>query len=554
MSFLSYFDRSSQQAKAKILEYLAVNVPELTDQNESNPLIRGVDVWTALVERLGYYGDFQARESFPPYMQLYRSAVLNALSFDYRIHSAQASVARMRFRFSNDGTGTAFPAVTIPAGTIIDTVDGIRFITREAVTSDDFPSNPLNIIDVWVDAFQFDTFSENFTSDGTANQIFVLTEKANGNVNVTISTVAWERLETFADSTNTSQTFYQSVNQNRNTYIQFGDDRFGAIPAIGSTIVVDYETTLGVQGNVDANTITNLISVITVPTGYDLEVTNPSRSTGGIDVEPLTYLRKRIPLALRTQRRAVTRQDYIDVTNLFPQVAQTAVDFKCGKFVDLYIAPVGGGIAPPSLITAVNDYLQYPYIMLTTFVRVLAAGEIRLQLFATVRILGNYPQQTTGDLVKERLETFFSVDNQQIGGTIHQSDIYEVIETTTGVSSSTIAALVPVPYARPLAGNNILDWTVAIQPTSTETVYWRIIFTSSSQFQLLKDNNFIGNFNTGVVVNLPEVIFTVTNSYVTGDQFEFYTYQFSPQDLDLAEFSLAVMPISDIQLNLEGGI
>lgn len=551
--FLSYVDRSYNQIKAALLQKLAVLTPEITDNNESNFLVRMLSAWASIAEMLGYYLDNMARETFLTRCRLYFTAVKIAEQYDYRIASAQASSVVLQFTFQNTGAGT-FAGITIPAGTEVQTDAGLSFFTTQ---TEIIPPSSLNTIVVNIPATNARAITglNLGTSDGTASQEFELPDNVAGfSVVAIVGAVVWTGVETFAFSIPTSQEFKQTVNTSKKVVIRFGDGVNGEIPAFGAAIDVNYDACDGEAANVEANTLTNPIA-ITPPAGFVLSVTNPSRAAGGTDVESLESLKKHIPLLIRTQNRAVTEQDFIDIGNLNPQVEQTSVFFECGKTVEVYIVPNGGGIASPVLIADVLAWYE-PRRIITTNLQVFAAGEIRIQLALILRVLPNYIRANVESDVRTNLLDFFSVENQQIGGTLHISDIYEVIENTEGVNSSTIEGVIPVPYARPDAANvtQVLTWTRALNTTSTTTVKWNIIFTSATNFQLIKDGNFVAIYSVGVLISLTELNFTITGTYVTGDQFEFFSYPYSSTDLDLVEQSIPAALSSDISITAIGGI
>lgn len=547
--FLSYTDRSYNQIKQAVLTRLPIYAPEITDLNESNPLIRLVSILASVGEMLGYYLDFQAREGFAPYARLWQSAIRHAHSYDYSVAPPQPATVQLLFTFQGDGS--AFAGTTIPAGTVVQTTGGIQFRTIQTVV---VPASSLNTIPVAIDAIQqgASVTTALGTSDGTASQVFVLPATA-GAVVVFVSSVAWELVESFAYSIPGDQHVIQTANVQGQSIIQFGDGIAGGIPALGAAIDVSYFPTLGATGNVESNTLTQIVTPFTVPAGFTVSVTNQSRAVGGTGVEGLQSLQKRIPAFLRTQKNAIKRKDYTDVALLNPRVEQAAVQYNCGKYVELYITPVGGGIATDALVASVQAFIDLRRAI-TTKVTVKPAGQVQMQIQAIIRVRANYRQSDTLTAVRNALIAAYDSARQTIGGTIHLSDAYQAIETTEGVESSTITAFVPRPYARRLAGTNTLVWTVALQPSSTASHYWRIIFTSATAFQLLKDNNFQGSFSVGAPIALPEVIFTIAGTYSTGDQFEFYTYPFAATDIDLLEMSIPVVLSADVALVGIGGI
>ena len=192
--------------------------------------------------------------------------------------------------------------------------------------------------------------------------------------------------------------------------------------------------------------------------------------------------------------------------------------------------------------------------LITTSIQVFAAGEIPIILDIDLRVLSSYLQSDVVTAVETNLQAFFDTDNQNIGGTLHISDIYETIENTVGVSNSTINLMTPRPYARPLSGSNVLVWTREILPASTVNHYWRVVFTNAATYQLFKDNNFVGTFSTGVLVTQTEIEFTITGTYIVGDQFEFYSYPYAATDLDFTEPSIPILDLADVTINATGGL
>ena len=135
------------------------------------------------------------------------------------------------------------------------------------------------------------------------------------------------------------------------------------------------------------------------------------------------------------------------------------------------------------------------------------------------------------------------------------SDLYEVIENTDGVENSDIVAVRPVPYARPILGTALpLVWSPTLLAGSTDTVRWRITMTSGTDFQLFRNNAFVGTFTVASLVTRTEVEFTVSASaYSAGDKWEFVTYPYN-NFVSLSEPSILVAVVGDITINATGGL
>jgi hypothetical protein len=101
------------------------------------------------------------------------------------------------------------------------------------------------------------------------------------------------------------------------TVLTFGNNANGKIPTTNSIITVSYKTSRGAEGNVSANTITEFESLDPIE-GADYDglviIPNTSKALGGADPENIETLRTNISAAFRSQDRAVSLQDYEDMT------------------------------------------------------------------------------------------------------------------------------------------------------------------------------------------------------------------------------------------------
>ena len=140
--FISYTDRSYEQIKAEVLAYMAQNVPEITDNNESNPFVAIVSAYAAIAEMTNFYIDKVAREQFLATLQLYTSAVTIAKESDYRISCLQPASSDLVFTFTSS-VGNPFTGITIPQGTQVQTANGISFYTVEELV---IPASPLSTV------------------------------------------------------------------------------------------------------------------------------------------------------------------------------------------------------------------------------------------------------------------------------------------------------------------------------------------------------------------------------------------------------------------------
>lgn len=544
--FISYISRSYEQVKSAILLKFPTFVPELTDHTENNIFVRMVSVWAGITELIGYYIDKVAQETFLVTQTRFESAVKVAKMFDYRVRGVLPASVDLSFQLNLPATSP----INIPIGFKVKTVDDIFFTTTENKTI------PVGGTSVVVKASQVVNFTNQTLgiSNGQKNQTFQLnSDIADKTITILVGGNSYTHTDTFSSSTSTDTHFTTSIDTQGKMSIYFGDGINGTIPPTNATIIAGYSTSVGFAGNVAENSITYKVTIPSLLSGLTLDVTNINRSSGGADIESLEELKKRIPLSLRTLLRAVTRQDYIDIANLCPGVAKSGLSFSCGKTVDIYIVPMGGGVATNTLLTTLVNWFDNKR-MVTTRVNALPAGEIKVQLEWNVDILPNYSKSVVGAAVAQNLLGFISVDKQEIGGTLEIGDIYQIIENTEGVNFSKQVLVTTTPYARPLLHTTPLLWNPIIKSGSTSINTWKIVIIGPSTVEIYMNSTFLGQFPIGSALTFTEVDFTIQSSasYLLGQSWEFKTYPYN-QSLLVDEPSIPILYSNNLQLNLTGG-
>ena len=553
--FIGYTDRSYIQIKQAILAKIAnpdpnIGIPEITDHSDSNPFVKRVSIWAGIAEMLSYYIDNLAHDAFLITMRLYENAIRIARQYDYRVRGAIAATGEVIFTINN----TAPSNINIPIGTEVKTEDGIRFLTIAVGTIVIGQTSVVVPVKQWVKTNP----SVIGQSNGMPNQVFVLgTDIVDGSISVVIDNVTtFNPIDTFVFSTGANNHFIAQMNEESKMQIEFGDGINGAIPLNSKDVMVGWYVTDGVNGNIGTGLISIIVSTITLPGGINtITVTNLNPITGGTDYEDLTKLQKLLPLSLRTLYRAVTRTDYVYVTELAPGVAKAGLDYTCGKTVDIYIAPNGGGIASPTLLGTTYDFLENRK-MITTKHRMFSAGEVIVKHVIDVVAKPNVLNADCLQDVLDALDEFYDIENQAVGGKVNIGDVYETIENLATVDHSEVRLLSPVPYARPMqTGIPILDWTRNLKITSTNATY-DIIFISSTQFRIFRNNAYQGTFDVDTNVDLIDVIINITGTYSAGNKYRFQTYGYNVGTLILTEPSLPVFNPSAIYcvITVTGGI
>lgn len=550
--WVGYISRSYQQIKQDLVNKLVVKVPEATDLSETNILIILISFFAGVAEMLNLYIDNMAQEAFVQTARRFSSMVRLVKLIDYRIRAANpASTDITVIAVDAGGLPVATnAAVIVPAFTVFSTLSGINFINIAPVLI------PLGSLGTLIPVKQVTVFTGITigTSDGiTPLQEFDLgVNYVHNSIDLFVAGVPWAELNTMSLALATTQAFVVDVREDGHAYVVFGDGTNGAIPAAGSVIASYYET-LGATGNVSEYTLTVASPSILLPTtpASTTKIYNQLPASGGLAYENVARIRVSAPLSLRTLDRAVTYQDYKDIARLAPGMGKAAVDFECGKEVDLYIVPEGGGIAQTPLINTVFNWFETRR-MVTTIVNVKAAGETRLNISMEVTARFRADILLCQADVQDALLDYGAYENQEINRRIRISDIVARVDNLARVDYLTLTQLGTIPYARGINGNVVqLDWTRQTLPGCITPSEWRLEYDLTNfQFRVFKDYTYMGVAPLNLPWTDPQSTFTFVphpGAYLNGATWTFKTYPFL-KDIDLDDFTIPVTELTDLNV------
>ncbi len=268
---ISYSNKDYESLRQELL----ARVPQLTDRwtdfNESDLGVVLLELFCGVGDMLAYYLDAQAAEAFLPTARQRQNVINLCKLIGYRLDTPVAATTTLRFSLPS----AMAEDITVPARTVckakLDDGDVEFETTEDAVI-------PRGQLSVDVGARQGTRKSEDFTSVGGRSQRLVLasTSIAQGSVRVKVGENYWEETRFFIDSAPDSKHFQVDTDGLDVTWVIFGDGIHGAIPPTGETITVEYLETLGSEGNIGRDLVTEIVSpVYHDGTQIDLKVTNP---------------------------------------------------------------------------------------------------------------------------------------------------------------------------------------------------------------------------------------------------------------------------------------
>lgn len=230
---------------------------------------------------------------------------------------------------------------------------------------------------------------------------------------------------------------------------------YGLAPS-NTTLTITYLVGGGVNSNVPASTITNLITPIVDPTN-SIAFNNPEAATGGRDGDTVEELRQNSLRAFNEQGRAVTLQDYT--------VRALSLPAKYGTVSKVYITqdqltnpnsstdsiidsnPLSLSLytlaydlnsnlitAPTSLKNNLKKYLA-EYMVLTDAINIKDAFVVNIEVQYDVVVRPNYLGRDVLLQCNTLLKDYFDIKKWSINQPINLSSIYTLLDQIPGVQT-----------------------------------------------------------------------------------------------------------------------
>ena len=352
MSTFDYTSRDYFSIKEDLLARAESVLPEWTSRDASDFGMLLVDLWAYMGDVLHYYIDRAAQEAFLSTATQRSSILAIASLLDYTPTGRTPATATITLNATNSAATDASP-ILIPrytrfiANPLISGADDVVFTSNRPIAFNESGTAIENYTtyaksaNALVTLTEGEIFTQSFTSDGLVGQRFTLnkTGVVRQSVSVTVSegaggtTVDYSLVDRFIDATNTDNVFSVILNSDDSSTLVFGNGVYGKIPTVNATVSVYYRRSRGSAGNVDANTITEFESLTnTLGPPYDGIVITPNttKASGGTNSESISSLQLNIPASFRSQDRAVSIQDYRDLTLRIPGISKSTAVVETG--------------------------------------------------------------------------------------------------------------------------------------------------------------------------------------------------------------------------------
>ncbi len=275
---------------------------------------------------------------------------------------------------------------------------------------------------------------------------------------VRVSDIAWAEKPTLYGAGTTERAYTLGTDERGRNFVNFGDGVRGSrLPSGVNNVRASYRKGLGVEGNVDADKLTQLMSR---PLGLK-SVSNLLAAQGGTDPETLDAARQNMPLATRTLGRAVSLLDYEDFARAFSGIAKAqaqVLQIGTGPLIAITVAAPGGlplTVNSPvwqHLLTALKNSGD-PHVA----VQLLAFQPSTFKLGLKVKRDPAHDTKTVLGAVENALRRHYSFEARGLSQPVQKSEVIAVAQAVPGVVAVDITRLYggTQPYPQTLVSEQL---------------------------------------------------------------------------------------------------
>lgn len=344
MSTFDYTSRDYFSIKQDLLARAEQVLPEWTSRDSSDFGMLLVDLWAYMGDILHYYIDKAAQESFLGTATRRESILAIANLLDYIPAGRTPASSQITLNATNSAATDATP-ILIPKYTrflakpLLETADEVVFTSDRAIAfnTTGAPVSGYTTYTkstaVTLNVTEGEVFQETFTSDGRISQQYILsnTGVVASSVEVYVgegidgAEVQYTQVTRLIEATNTDLVYAVTLSSDDTSTLVFGNSVHGKIPTTNAVVRIVYRRSRGSAGNVDASAINEFESLNNIygpPYDGVIITPNTTKAIGGTDSESIDSLKSNIPASFRSQDRAVSIQDYIDLTLRVPGVVK----------------------------------------------------------------------------------------------------------------------------------------------------------------------------------------------------------------------------------------
>lgn len=326
--------------------------PEWTDRSKSDFGEFLVELFALFSEKDFWYINAFANEGIFRKIRSYSNAFSKASTLGYQAQTCKGASARFLVTF---GAGEA---ITYKRGELVLVVKGKEFSNDEDF---EVPASNADTI-VTVTLHEGTQVAEDITFSGYC----VFIRKPNVDIDslgIKIDNVSYTRVRNFGESGQSSAHYLVLPEEDGSCSIFFGTDGYGATPALGKVIQVEYRTCDGSDGNVTGSEFAEVEVNDSKEEREALSAKMVEDATGGTYAESLTSIKEKAPLYFSNKRAAINSEVSAEILNSYDFVTKSVV-YTIGSYVYYSVIPTSGALEPTAVERAYLEEHFEPNIAL----------------------------------------------------------------------------------------------------------------------------------------------------------------------------------------------
>jgi predicted phage baseplate assembly protein len=244
--------------------------------------------------------------------------------------------------------------------------------------------------------------------------------------------IEWIITDSLLDATSSTRAVELQTAADGTVSVVFGDGVNGVIPENGVELKVAYRIGGGARGNITANSLVDIASVIS-----GVSVQSSSEMTGGFDAESTDSIRQNAPKAWGTQDRAVTTADYADLALAVPGVEKAKALGQSTSLITLFLLGARNSTPAADLFERTTSHVQSRAMAGVTVVS--QAGTLVPVNFGTsadpvtVGVMNQYRRADVQLAVTQALQAMFDPSATAFNQRVTVADAYAAVRDIPGV-------------------------------------------------------------------------------------------------------------------------
>lgn len=416
---LDYTDKDFDAIKARIVATIQGDpglFPDWTDFNIASFGNTIIEMFSFVLDVLAYYQNADANEAYGLTADQRKNLIALAKWIGFVPSGRRAATTDLQISLPNPPLDDViFEADLIVRTKGADPVS-FRLLSDAQINKEQDP--PVAIVSVEHSIGH----TQQFISSGLATQEITL----NATPFVAIESIIagngiYTEVDNFLSSRSNDRHCVVIVDQNDRATIRFGNGTNGQIPV--GTVVIDYKTGGGSEGNVAENTLTQLVGTFFDESGNPVfpTVTNPSRAGGGENRQSNESIRTQAPLSLRVLTRSVAREDF-EIAAITKTSAARALMLTSDQDPSiaentgfLFVVPAEGGLPSQELKDQVAAIFETRFEdgglpkTITFKVQVRDPAYKAVNIFAVIYLASGFEAQAVRRSILSSLEKFFEI-------------------------------------------------------------------------------------------------------------------------------------------------